>query len=409
MENLKLNKILIAEDTVIQAKALKMSLETLGFTVDWAKNGKEAFELLLKNSYDLLITDVQMPEMDGLELVAKIRTEEKFFNLPLIIVTTLGEVDVKVQALRSGANDFLTKPYSIEELEIRVKNNVKIYYYGKMLESQNANLTSELMVKNAELEDNFRRLQETHQQLVRMQEELVRVGKLNTVISLGSGVAHEINNPLAIISGLNDRISAYIDKGERDFEKFKTITGKISSNVKRISGIIAQLRTLADQDSRQQRSLLKMSSQQFFEMVDPLLRSLVQKPGVDFSTDFCEHNVNLFIRESNLTQVMMNLLENALDAIENQPEKKIQIRTRVDENSFVIDIKDNGPGISHEIQEKVFDPFFTTKGPQKATGMGLTLCQAFLHNMKGEITFASSNEGTVFSIRLPCAQLEEAA
>lgn len=396
-------KILIAEDTPIQAKKLVYYLEKIGFAVTWVMNGRLALEALDNNNYELIISDVQMPEIDGLQLVRELRASALHRHIPIIVVTTLEEIDVKIEALKNGASDFLTKPYSIEELEIRAKNQIALFNYQKLLENENTQLTEELVEKNKELEANFAALNSTHEQLKTMQIEMIRVGKMNTLGMLGAGIAHEVNNPLSIISGLNQKLSRLILTGSNDLEAMKKCTTNIDSNVKRISGIIQQLRRVSGRFD-DKIMLVPIDVNQFISDVESLLSSLLISHNINYKKIINTEMFLAYINETNLSQTIINLVQNASDAMENQSQKEITV-TLYDENDFLyIEIKDNGPGIPKEIQDRVFDPFFTTKDPHKGTGLGLSLSHTYMKEMGGGIDFTTSEHGTVFKLYVPLAK-----
>lgn len=395
-------KILVAEDTPIQAKKLCFYLERIGFDVVWVENGQLALNALDKEEFDLIISDVQMPIMDGLQLVKALRTHAKFSRLPIIVVTTLEEMDVKIEALKSGANDFLNKPYSIEELEIRAKNQIALYHYQRIIENENVHLNQELIVKNQELEKNFQELHATHEQMKKMQVDLIRVGKMNTLGMLGAGVAHEINNPLSIISGLNQKITRLIQAGSADVEALKKCTSNIDTNVKRITGIVQQLRRVSGRlDDK--IFLSPLGVHKFIDDLEAIFKIILTNNEVELVKKYHSEEIFGYFNETNFSQTILNLLQNASDAMGTQVNKKIIIQTRSDVDFVYIDVIDNGPGIPEHIQEKVFDPFFTTKDPNKGTGLGLSLCLTYMKEMSGGIDFTTSDAGTKFTLFIPLA------
>ncbi|MBF0362666.1 MAG: response regulator [Oligoflexia bacterium] len=115
-------KILIVEDTAIQAKKLKFYLEKLGYDIVWAENGKLALDELNKNRFNLVITDVQMPEMSGLEMLVCIRSNSKIKNVPVIVITTLDNDEICEQSMTLGADDFIAKPFHPREINLRIQN-----------------------------------------------------------------------------------------------------------------------------------------------------------------------------------------------------------------------------------------------------------------------------------------------
>lgn len=395
-------KILVAEDTPIQAKKLCFYLERIGFEVVWVVNGKLAIEALDNHDFDLIISDVQMPEMDGLELVKALRANAKYFHLPIIVVTTLEEMDVKIEALKNGANDFLNKPYSIEELEIRAKNQIALFHYQKVIENENVHLNEELIKKNQELEKNFKELHQTHEQMKKMQMDIVRVGKMNTLGMLGAGVAHEINNPLSIISGLNQKITRLIQAGASDLEGLKKCTTNIDANVKRITGIVQQLRRVSGR-LEDKIFLSPLGVHKFIDDLEAIFKIILVTNEVQLIKKYHSEEIFGYFNETNFSQTLLNLIQNASDAMGTQPEKTLTIETRCDNEFAYIEITDNGPGIPAHIQDRVFDPFFTTKDPNKGTGLGLSLCLTYMKEMSGGIDFSTSSQGTKFTLFIPLA------
>ncbi|MBF0363686.1 MAG: response regulator [Oligoflexia bacterium] len=116
------SKILIVEDTPIQAKKLKFYLEKIGYNVTWALNGKEALVVLEQDIFDLVITDVQMPEMNGLEMLGRIRSNSKLKKIPVVVITTLDTDETCEESVVLGAEDFIAKPFKPREINIRISN-----------------------------------------------------------------------------------------------------------------------------------------------------------------------------------------------------------------------------------------------------------------------------------------------
>ncbi|MBF0301352.1 MAG: response regulator [Oligoflexia bacterium] len=116
------SRLLIVEDTAIQAKKLKFYLEKIGYEVVWALNGKEALNELENKHFDLVITDVQMPEMNGFEMLEKIRSNSKLKKIPVVVITTLDTDEACEESLLLGAEDFIAKPFRPREINIRISN-----------------------------------------------------------------------------------------------------------------------------------------------------------------------------------------------------------------------------------------------------------------------------------------------
>ncbi len=401
MVNLENAKILIAEDTAIQGKKLKFYLEKFGFSVDWALNGREALNLLQANDYDLVITDVQMPEMDGVQLVEQTRLIPRLQHVPFIVVTTLTEIETKIQALQKGANDFLNKPYSNEELELRVKNLLSLHYFQKMLVKENSALNEEVMKKNVELTLRLEELQTTHAQLKEMQTEIIRASRMSSIGLLGAGVAHEINNPLSIISGYNQRISKIIQKGEANLRSVVGLTEHIESNVQRIASIVQRLLRFT-RSTEIKTTLIEVDLNQYMGELEDIFSVVITKNDVFLQKEYSEEPIACLVNETTLSQCLLCLIQNAVEAITDQADKKISVKSSRDQSHGYIYVIDNGPGIPNENQDKIFSPFFTTKtSTTRGVGLGLSLALVYMREMGGDILFETGKNGSTFILKIP--------
>ena len=230
-----------------------------------------------------------------------------------------------------------------------------------------------------------------------MQVELFHASKLATLGTLAAGVAHEINNPLAIIVGAVDIIDGR--RGNLQEQELLKTTHMIRSAVDRIASIVKGLKTYARKDI------------EFCEGVDVhavinetllFLRGVYKKDNIEIMAKLEATQFIIFASRGKLQQVMVNLLNNAKDAFENRPGGLIQILTQTRQNHLVIEIKDNGAGIPEDCLPKLFEPFYTTKAPGKGTGLGLSVCQSITESFGGKISVKSKpGAGSTFKITLP--------
>lgn len=238
----------------------------------------------------------------------------------------------------------------------------------------------------------------------RQQENLIHQSKMSALGRLSGGMAHEINNPLAIISSeAEDLLDIAEEEGNVPKDEAVSISQNIKTTTSRISAIIKGLKIFSHQEEGIEKKPLLIST--LLEEVSSLSGESMKAKAVEFSihNSLSDKEATLFGNEIQLIQVMINLINNSMDAIENQNSKKIEIKLGETPHHYLFSFKDNGPGIATGIQKKVFDPFFTTKEVGKGTGLGLSLSQSIIKDHGGEMRVEDTKEGCLIVITLPKA------
>jgi two-component system NtrC family sensor kinase len=234
-----------------------------------------------------------------------------------------------------------------------------------------------------------------------MNQQIVETGKLASIGELAAGIAHEINNPVAIMveeaGWIQDLLSEGIDKGD-NFEEFKRALDQIQTQGHRCKGITHKLLSFARKtDSR-------METLQLNEFVNEVVDLLSQKfkyANIDVDVQLDPELPAIQASATEIQQVLMNILQNAVYAMEKTG-GKIAVLTEADDQNISVSIKDTGPGISPDNLARIFDPFFTTRPVGKGTGLGLSICYGIINKMGGRIDVESKlDEGTTFTIVLP--------
>ena len=262
----------------------------------------------------------------------------------------------------------------------------------------NGNLDEDVQVKGSdEIGAMARSLVSFRDQLATLQEDLVQAGKLAALGQLSAGIAHEINQPLSAIGHYSHNGLRLIKAGRLN-ETEKNLN-QISNLTKRATTIITRLKSLA---RKQQDNLVKVDLRLVVDNVLSMLEGdeVRKLTAIDVSFD---HDRNLVNADSvQLEQVVLNLVTNALDAINDQPEKRITIDCLHQRDRFEIYVRDNGPGISKELREQIFEPFFTTKRRGQSLGLGLSISYNIIKSFGGRLTVDDgSGSGASFCIQLP--------
>ncbi|MBU6153520.1 MAG: PAS domain-containing protein [Bdellovibrionales bacterium] len=231
--------------------------------------------------------------------------------------------------------------------------------------------------------------------------KMLHASKMSSLGEMSSGIAHEINNPLAIIQGKSHQIRSLLEKGTPDPEALKKLTTQIDETVLRISRIIKGL-----------QSFSREGSQDPYEVRS--LKTILEETLAFCSTRFKHHEIliehagvspeiTVYCRPSQISQVFLNLLNNSFDAVQGRKERWVKIDAQLLEDRISISFTDSGPGIPEGIREKILEPFFTTKEVGKGTGLGLSISLGILKSHGGSLKIDTFCKNTRFLIDLPKA------
>jgi PAS domain S-box-containing protein len=314
----------------------------------------------------------------------------------------------EIEMLGESIEKIIPEKLYFEELEFRNKINDKkevsnyltsrIHKSGKNI---NVSLTvSSIFSPKRELIGFSKIIRDVSHEM-QLQEELekerlmhIQNSKMATLGEMAAGIAHEINNPLAIISG-NIQL---VEKFKNDHEKFTQKVEAINKAGKRIEKIVLGLRKFARSSLNAERQILSLNNIVSEVLVLVEAKSKRHSTPVEFQS---EENLKIFADEVEIEQVLVNLINNAIDAVKNNTERWIKVFIKSDKEFAVIQVVDSGPGINQEIRDKLFHPFFTTKKIGEGTGLGLSICKGILENHKASIKINSQYSNTCFEIRFP--------
>src|SRR5258705_1424668 len=315
-----------------------------------------------------------MPHVDGLAVLAQLRAEiPADAYVPVLVLTADATLEARRRALAAGAHDFLTKPFERFEALLRIKNLL-----------QTRHLTVALEEHNRSLED-----------LVRQRtERLMQSEKVAAMGSLLAGVAHELNNPLTVLSGQAQLLLGHVDPA------FGRRAAQIQRAADRCVRIVRNFLALARQQPPERS---EVSLKQVVDGAVELLAYELRTDGVALAIDVPEGVPLLWADAHQLHQVLVNMLVNAHHAMQRQVEpRRLAVRVRMAGPRVRLEIADTGRGIPPEVLARIFEPFFTTKAAGEGTGLGLSLCRSIIEDHGGTITVESvPGRGTTFGIELP--------
>ncbi|MBP0018574.1 MAG: response regulator [Cyanobacteria bacterium SBLK] len=432
------SKVLIVDD---DPQNIYILLEILknDYAIVAAKNGTKALELATQDPKpDAIVLDVMMPDMDGYALCLALKSREETRDIPVIFISALDETLDKVKAFDVGGIDYITKPFQREEILVRIATHIEMYRLRQRLYHQ----TVQLAEKNQKLTRINQDLQAQYCQMKAAQLQLVQAEKMASLGELMAGIAHEINNPTGFIKANIEPARTHVqdlfnlidfllrecptnaphiqnELEEADWEFIRQDLPKLldsmSLGIDRICDASNSLRIFsrADRDDKVA-----------FELHDGLDSTLLilkhrtkgnsERPAIEIVKNY-SNIPEIYCFPGQINQVFMNLLANAIDAIDEANQGKtfseiqanpsrITIETKVLEDKRVrVGIRDSGCGISPATRERIFEQGFTTKEVGKGTGLGMAIAKQIIEEKHGgEIAcYSELGKGTEFEISLP--------
>lgn len=261
-----------------------------------------------------------------------------------------------------------------------------------------AQLESEVLIQNQKLKEEVENRKKIEKELLENQEMLVMSGRLASLGEMAGGIAHEINNPLTQIKIGIELLKRLSKKDEVNNGKWSKILNSIDSASLRTNEVVESMKRLMHKNSSEEKNTEMFK---FKELLDEVLTISNQKlahKNINFLSDIDEE-ITISGDKGEIGQVILNLFNNSIDAIEENEEKWIKISTKTDSENDTIIFKDSGNGIEEKIRNKIFDPFFTTKSIGKGTGIGLGISKKIIQNHKGSLSVDKTDPNTCFVIK----------
>jgi signal transduction histidine kinase len=394
------SKVLVVDDDQFALRSMAKVLGGESYQVVTAASGSQAIDLLKQDTFDLVLTDLKMPEVDGLEVLRQAR--EIAPQAVVLILTGYASLESAIEALRKGAYDYLVKPCSDDELKLKIAKGL-----------ERVRLAEEHQRAEEALKEYSERLEEMVEQrtkeLQEAQEQLIHTERLAAIGQLAASVGHELRNPLGIINNsvyyLNMKLR---DADEKMKKHLKIMEREILSSNKIINDLLGF--------TRERKPTLKEADINVI-VEDALSRTAVPNK-VAVITKLGENLPPLMADPNQIQQVFINLISNAAQAmtssgsVETSNGGRLEIATKVEGGFIVTEFKDNGCGIPEENLGRLFEPLFTTKA--KGIGLGLAVSRSLVEGHGGTIEVESPSaglgageveRGTTFRVRLPIRRL----
>ncbi|MDE2440833.1 MAG: sensor histidine kinase [Betaproteobacteria bacterium] len=281
---------------------------------------------------------------------------------------------------RLAAREALQKAH--DELELKVEER-----------------TADLSAANQQLQDEVGERIRAERTLRAAQDELVQAGKLAVIGQLSTGIAHELNQPLAALRTLSANAERFLERG--DIETTRTNLGRIADLVDRMGRITGQLRNFARKSSGQSAPVPLCHA---LDNALSLLDARIRRSGADIERSCPVDEPAALCDANRLEQVLINLIGNALDAMAEQARPRLELHWECTNRMVRLHVRDHGPGLSDEAQAKLFEPFFTTKPAGDGLGLGLAISAGIIRDFGGSLHGTNHPDGgAVFTLELPLA------
>jgi two-component system, sensor histidine kinase and response regulator len=381
----KIPQILIVDDEERNIRLFKAMLLSENYDLSGVFSGEDALRAVAAIRPDLILLDIMMPGIDGLQVCRLLKQNEATRAIPVIIVTALDQKQHRIKAIEVGADDFLSKPVDRTELIVRVKSLLRIKAYHDELRDRMA----EIARKNRDLLE----LQKTKDGLTHM-------------------IVHDLRSPLSAISG---KIELFlIQNGDLS----KTQRGQIKSCLDSCNELADMIQSLLDIQKmkenklhlNKQKTALRLVANEAMEQFMPKARA----KQIVLTSTFSETDIAPMIDRSFIKRVIGNLIDNAIRHTSEKGKTEISIDPTPRNGSVCVAVSDNGSGLAPEFHEKIFEPFeqVALKLPGAkvgSCGLGLAFCKMAVEAHNGEIWVESAGEGTgsTFRFTLPLNQQSE--
>ncbi len=351
--------VLVVDDQPINVQLLKKKLEREGIRVTTAYSGLEALEQVRKDPPDLILLDVMMADMDGIEVCQRLQAQEETQTIPIIFITARSSKEGKLEGLSVGAVDYITKPIDLDETFARVSTQLRVVAINR--------------------------------EMLNLQGRLVDARRAATVGAVTQGIAHNLNNLLGVAIGYLDLINAYYDKPEqvkKNVQSVEEAMQRIVSIVKQLSFLVVKSRPPLSQSNLQQ--MIESAILRFRGELNNDASVTVNNP---LGSQLIETNCEVF------EDAIAKLLHNAWESYDDPAgtPRPIWLNTQLigkspDEISVQINIEDSGCGLDPDLRDRIFEPFISSKSTV-GVGMGLTIARHALRNMGGEVTITDRQGG----------------
>lgn len=368
-------KLLVIDDTIDHIKLLKSFLDEQ-YDILVATNGKDGLKVAMGSmTPDLILLDIEMPEMDGFAVCEKLKTHETTRDIPIIFLTACNDAEHETKGLEMGAVDYIKKPFNRSVVEARIRTHLQLR------------------------ENNLNLIKIIEQELIKQKEQdaILKRAILESKSEIIKDIAHHWRNPLNVLS-LSLDLMLEKHPGEADTDHYIRMlkNGKEVRNIAYdLSNTINEYRKVFVNDTHQKEDFnIQKVVKEVLMLHEPFLDALNIIPELAIND-----NISFFGYKNDFLSIMYQLIKNAHEAIgaSGQKAPKLHIEAMDDENRIFMIVTDNGGGVMDEIAGKIYEPYTSTKSVASGRGMGLFISKKIVEqSFGGYIAWSNVPNGVKF-------------
>jgi signal transduction histidine kinase len=373
-----LPQVLVIDDEMGPRESLRMLLKP-NYQVYTADNVEAGLHILREKKPDAVISDIRMPGTSGIDGLRKIREIDP--HVAVIMLTGFGALETAKEALRLGANDYISKPFDAREMREVIGRNVE----RTRIQRTGINAAAEIKELNN-----------------RLLKELAQKERLASLGQASAEFVHDLGNPLTIVWGYVQLLAKKLEQSEKENGTTNETSAKelniIEQNVRLCRELLTMWQSYGSVEASPHKPI---SVTQVVREVVKGVGPMAVQSGVELHCDICDDPCTLLGDSVQIMRAIQNVIINALQA---SAEKKGSVVVSCTCKDFYVDVRveDTGYGIAPAQLAKIFDPYFTTKQGKSGTGLGLYITKKVVEDHNGSIKVESTPQiGTTFTIRLP--------
>lgn len=381
-----MHTVLFVDDDRLTLSAITRLVRDEGYRALFAASGSQALEVLESETVSVVVTDLMMPEMDGLTLLDWVQAE--YPDVVRVMMSAVTDTDSLLEAINRGSvYRYIVKPWRSEELKITVRQAVE--YFD--IQEERQRLLGELENANHLLQA---RIQQRTDQLMDLYSQ-AEIGKY------ASQIVHNLNNPLQAIFGALELCKMAASQQPPDTQELLNLLGRIDQRAAHLAKIVRTILLHAREDAVHHHDRLDLNTiladeMAFFELDAAFKNNIQRRLDLDDARPTIMGNAN------QIKQIVQNLVTNAVDAMDDVLEKRLTVATASEGQWAEIIVRDTGVGIAEAHLNDIFSPNYTTKPPGKGTGLGLASVRTMATAYGGDVRIQSAlGRGTTVTVRLP--------